>query len=308
MTKKGWMLPAALIGLAIIPAVVDPFYTRLASRVLVYGLCALSLDLILGYGGMVSLGHAAYLGLGAYTVGILSAQGIQSAWIAWPAAAGISAAAALVMGLVCLRTAGVYFIMITLAFAQMIFYLFAGLDAYGGFDGLPLSARSSLGGPLSLESNTGFYYVVLVLVLGMGYLGRRLTLSRFGRVITGIRENERRMQSIGFATFRYRLVCFVIAGAVAGLAGALLANLSRYVSPSMMHWTRSGEILMMVILGGQGTLMGPMLGAAGLILAEEILSGFTQHWMVILGPLLILVVLSGKGGIWRMITRGAGHA
>lgn len=296
---------SALVLLAGIPLLQEPFYTRLASRILIYALCAVSLDLILGFGGMVSFGHAAFLGIGAYTVGILSHQGITSAWAAWPAAVAVSALAALVIGAVSLRTTGVYFIMITLALAQMLYYCFAGLEVYGGDDGMALWERNDLAPVMDIGGHTAFYYLILFFLIALLSLGYRVVQSRFGRVMRGIRENERRMQSLGFPTLRYKLACFVMAGAVAGLAGALLANLTLYVSPAIMHWTRSGEILVMVILGGLGTLVGPVLGAATLLLAEEVLSSITEHWMIFLGPLLIALVLFGEGGMVNWFRRNA---
>ena len=303
MTRRTIIIICSFIGIALIPLIGEPFYTRLASRILIYGLCALSLDLILGYGGMVSFGHAAFLGIGAYTVGILGYHGISSAWIAWPAAVIAAAAAALLVGAVSLRTAGAYFIMITLAFAQMFFFLFTSLETYGGDDGLAMWSRNQLGSFLDINGNTSFFYLVFFVLLIVFYLSNRLVKSHFGMVISGSRENEERMLSIGFATFRYKLVCFVIAGAIAGLAGALLANQTRYVSPALMHWTRSGEIMVMVILGGMGSLIGPIFGAIGLLAIEEVLSEYTEHWMIILGPLLIAVVLYAKGGIWGILHR-----
>jgi branched-chain amino acid transport system permease protein len=270
---------------------------------MIYAIVAVSLDLILGYGGMVSLGHAAFFGVGAYAVGILSHHGIDSAFVCWPVAFTVSALIALFIGTISLRTSGVYFIMITLAFAQMLYYFFFGLEAYGGSDGMPVLSRNSLGGLLDISRHTTFHYFVLAVLMMVLFLGHRLVHSRFGTVIRGIRENEPRMRSIGFATFRYKLVCFVISGTIAGLAGALIANQTLYVSPALMHWTRSGDILVMVILGGMGSLFGPVLGAMTLLLAEEVLSSYTQHWMIFLGPLLILVVLFAKGGIYGILTR-----
>lgn len=284
-----------------LPASRDVFYTRLFTRIMIYAIIAMSLDLILGYGGMVSFGHAAYFGLGAYTVGILGRHGITSAFISWPLAILLAALAALVIGAISLRTSGVYFIMITLAFAQMLYFFFFNLDLYGGNDGMPLASRSTVGGWLDLNQHTTFYYLVLSILLLMVFFAHRLVHSRFGMVIRGIRENEQRMSSIGFARLRYKLVCFVISGAIAGLAGALLVNQTKYVSPSLMHWTRSGDILVMVILGGMRSLVGPILGALALLLAEEMLSSYTQHWMIVLGPLLLIVVLFARRGIYGLL-------
>ncbi|MHC1724428.1 MAG: branched-chain amino acid ABC transporter permease [Syntrophobacteraceae bacterium] len=300
---------AALLGmlvfLVLVPLYGDAFYTRLFTRVMIYGIIALSLDLILGYGGMVSLGHAAFFGVGAYTVGILAHYGFQSVLVSWPLAAAFSMLAALVIGAVSLRTSGTYFIMITLAFAQMLYYLFISLKGFGGSDGMPLALRNTVPGLIDMGRHGTFYYVVLTIMLAVLFVVRRLVHSRFGLVIRGIRNNERRMQTLGFATFRYKLACFAISAALAGLAGALLANQSLYVSPALMHWTRSGEILVMVILGGMGSLIGPVLGAAALLLSEEVLSSYTEHWMLLLGPLLIVVVLCGRSGIYGLLAFAA---
>lgn len=297
------LLPAVALGLD------KPFFVTLASRMLIYGLAAASLDLILGFGGMVSFGHAAFFGVGGYTVGILSAHGFDgsaflglfpggdNALIVWPLAMLVSGLLALVVGAVSLRTGGVYFIMITLAFAQMLYYFFVSLETYGGDDGLSMYGRSRLPG-LDLSDDATFYYVCLALLLAFLWLGRRLVASRFGMVIAGVRENERRMVALGFPVYRYKLACFAIAGAVAGLAGALAANQTEFVSPGLMHWTKSGEIMVMVIMGGMGTLVGPVFGAAVFLLLEEVLSKWTEHWMIVLGPLLILIVLFAKRGLY----------
>ncbi len=287
--------------LALIPLFGELFYTRLFTRVMIYAIIALSLDLILGYGGMASLGHAAFFGIGAYTVGILAHFGVQSALVSWPLATALSVLAALVIGSVSLRTSGAYFIMITLAFAQMLYYFFVNLKGFGGSDGMPLPGRNTLLGLIDMGSHPVFYYVVLVIMMSVLGLSYRIVHSRFGLVISGIRENEQRMRSLGVATFRYKLACFAISGAIAGLAGALIANQGLYVSPALMHWTRSGEILIMVILGGMKSLLGPMLGAAALLLAEEVLSSYTEHWMIVLGPLMIVVVLCGRTGIHGLL-------
>jgi branched-chain amino acid transport system permease protein len=270
---------------------------------------------------MVSLGHAAFFGIGAYVVAILSVHAIegtalltwplqldghQSALVVWPIAVLLAATAAAVIGALSLRTSGMHFIMITLAFAQMLYYFFVSLEAYGGDDGLSLFSRNTAPG-IDLGDERQFYYLCLAALAAFLFFSWRLVHSRFGMVIRGCMENERRMKSLGFATFRYRLVCFVIAGAGAGLAGALIANQTEYVSPGLMHWTRSGEILVMVLLGGMGTLFGPVLGAATLLLVEELLSIYTEHWMVYLGPFLILVVLFAKRGIYGVLAGGNGN-
>jgi branched-chain amino acid transport system permease protein len=297
-----------LTALAVIPLCGDIFYTRLFTRIMIYAMAALSLDLILGYGGMVSLGHAAFLGVGAYCVGILSLWGIQSAFISWPLAILTSMLIALAIGSISLRVSGVSFIMITLAFAQMLYYCFISLKGYGGSDGMTLAARSSLPAGLpDISRHACFYYMVLGILLLLFFAAQRLVRSRFGVAIQGIRDNERRMLSLGFPAFRYKLVCFVLAAGVAGLAGALMANQSLYVGPALMHWKQSAEILVMVILGGMRSLAGPILGAAALLLAEEVLSNYTEHWMIILGPLLIIVVLCGGKGIYGMLERGHGQ-
>jgi branched-chain amino acid transport system permease protein len=303
----------ALLFLLLMPPVAlalgKPFYVSLGSRILIYGLAAASLDLILGFGGMVSFGHAAFFGAGGYVVGILFQHGFDgsdflglipgsdAALIVWPLAMLVAGLLALVVGAASLRTGGVYFIMITLAFAQMLYFFFVSLEAYGGDDGLSMYGRSRIPG-IDLSADATFYYVCLALLLLFLGLGHRLVGSRFGMVILGVRENERRMAALGFPTYRYKLACFSIPGAVAGLAGALIANQTEFVSPSLMHWTRSGEIMVMVILGGMGTLFGPVFGAAAFLMLEEVLSTWTEHWMVVLGPVLIFVVLFARRGVY----------
>ncbi|MDR3420733.1 MAG: branched-chain amino acid ABC transporter permease [Xanthobacteraceae bacterium] len=275
----------------------DGFALTLFTRVLILALGAVSLNLIMGYGGMVSFGHAAYLGIGGYAVGILAKEGIGSGLVQWPVAIAVSALYALVVGALSLRTRGVYFIMITLAFAQMIYYVAIGLDRYGGDDGLTIYRRSQFGGVIDLNNKTLFYYLCFALLLTSIYLVARIVNSRFGLVIQGARSNERRMRAIGFPTFRYKLVCFVIAGALCGLAGALLANLTNFISPALMHWTRSGDLIVMVVLGGLGTPFGPLIGAVAFLLLEEGLSRVTEYPDLILGPILLLVAIYVHGGI-----------
>ncbi len=297
----------------------NSFLLTLFTRILILALAATSLNLIMGYGGMVSFGHAAYLGIGGYVVGILAYEGISSGFVQWPLAILISALFALGIGALSLRTRGVYFIMITLAFAQMVYYVAVALSRYGADDGLTISRRSQFAGLLELSNRTVFYYVCLALLLGAIYLIWRLVNSRFGMVIRGARSNERRMRSIGFPTFRYRLVCFVIAGALCGLAGALLANFTNFISPAMMHWTRSGDLIVMVVLGGMGSVFGPTIGAVALLVLEETLPfligrlGFplfgdaamraAEYWQIVLGPMLLAIVLFARGGIYGALTR-----
>ena len=292
---------AALAGLALVPVVAAaadaPFYTGLFARIMIFALAAVSLDLILGYGGLISFGHAAYLGIGAYAVGILSHHGIGNGFVHFAVAFLAAALAALVIGLVSLRTTGVYFIMITLAFSQMVYFLGVSLNQYGGDDGLNISRHSNFGGALDLDDPVVLYYFVFASLLLFLFLGNRIVQSRFGVLLQGVRSNERRMIALGFPTFRYKLAAFVMAGAICGVAGALFANLTLFVSPSIMHWTRSGDIMMMVILGGIASLIGPVFGAAAYLILESVLSRLTEHWQAVLGPLLILVVLFSKGGL-----------
>lgn len=288
-------------------ALEQPFYIGFASRVLIFALAATSLNLIVGFGGMVSFGHAAFLGVGAYTVAILMHHGVVSALFSWPAAVACAAAVALLIGAISLRTRGVYFIMITLAFAQMLYYLFVSLKTYGGDDGLSLARRSGLGLGLDLKADVTFYYVVLVLFVLVMLAMQRLINARFGRVLQAIRENETRMEAIGYPVYRYKLAGFVLAGAIAGLAGALIANQNTFVSPNLMHWTQSGTLLVMVILGGLGYLYGAALGAVALLLLEEVLSGYTVHWQLALGVILLVVVLRAPHGLASVFHRVGHH-
>jgi branched-chain amino acid transport system permease protein len=309
--RGSWLTPrvainvAILIILALVPIYArltgDPFVMTLFTRVLIMALAALSLNLIMGFGGMVSFGHAAYLGIGGYAVGILAKEGVGSGFVQWPTAIAASALYAFVVGALSLRTRGVYFIMITLAFAQMIYYVAIGLDRYGGDDGLTINVRSQFGTLVDLNNKTLFYYLSFAILLAGIYLVWRIVNSRFGLVIRGARSNERRMRAIGFPTFRYKLVCFVIAGAMCGLAGALLANHTSFISPAMMHWTRSGDLMVMAVLGGMHAMFGPLIGTMTFLLLEEGLSRITDYPNLILGPLLLFVALYVHGGIDGLI-------
>jgi branched-chain amino acid transport system permease protein len=280
------------------------FYVSFVRRVLIFALAATSLNFILGYGGMVALGHAAFFGAGAYVVAMLSVQGVPQALIAWPIAMLVAGALALVIGLISLRTRGVYFIMITLAFAQMVFYLFISLRQYGGEDGINLVGPSVLPG-LNLANDRTFYYVVLVVVLACLWWLNRLIQARFGQALQGIRENESRMEALGYPVFRIKLLAFVIAGVMAGLAGALLASHNQFVSPSLMHWTASANLIIMVIVGGIGLRYGGLVGAAVMLWLEEVLRLYTDYWHLPLGVLLLAIVLFAPRGLAGMFKRGA---
>ena len=273
------------------------YLVSLGSRVMIFAIAAVSLDVLVGYGALISFGHAAFVGLGAYAVGILSVYGITDALVSLPAALATSAAYAFLTGVVCLRTKGVYFIMITLAFGQMAFFTASSLAPFGGDDGLTIAARNTVAGFALLRNEGAFYYVVLSCLLATYLFCRALVGSRFGRVVRGAKENPVRVATLGFDVYRFQLATYVIAGALAGLAGFLLANATEFVSPAYMSWQRSGELIVMVLLGGLGTLDGAIIGAAAYLLTEEWLSGVTEHWKVIFGPVLVLIVLFARGGL-----------
>jgi branched-chain amino acid transport system permease protein len=294
-----WIVFVGLL-LALPPLVLaigQPFYLDLARRIMILAIAAVSLNLILGYGGLVSFGHAAYLGIGAYTVGIMGFYGITSGWLQWPVAIGASALVALAIGAVSIRTSGIYFIMITLAFTQMLYYLGISLEEYGGDDGMRLKAKSQFSGLIDLRDPVAFYYLALALMLLAVFITYKIVNSRFGMVLRAAKSNDARTRAIGFSPYPYRLAAFVIAGAMCGLAGALYANHTNYITPGLMSWQQSGDIMFMVILGGMATTSGPVLGSFALLLVEDLLSGWTQHWQVILGPLLILSVIFFRRGL-----------
>lgn len=308
IAPRTWILVAILLLFAAVPPLAayfgQPFYLDLLRRVMIFAIAAISLNLILGYGGMVSFGHAAYLGVGAYAVGVLSHHGIDNGWLQWGLAIGGSAAIAAVIGSISVRTSGIYFIMITLAFTQMLYYLVISIEEYGGDDGMRLKVRSQFSGLIDLNDPISFYYLVLAILVLSIYLTQRLVNSRFGLVLQAARSNEARTRAIGVSPYPYRLAAFIISGALCGLAGALLANHTAYLTPEFMNWTRSGELMFMVILGGIATTAGPLLGAAGLLLLEDVLQGWSllpkwvhEHWQLYLGIVLVLVVLFGKRGL-----------
>ncbi len=302
-----WLGALTFAAFALLPVLAnwldDRFIILFATRILIFSIAAVSLSLILGFGALVSFGHAAYLGLGAYAVGILSEHGVWEFYWSFPAALLVSGLFALVTGAISLKTRGVYFIMITLAFGQMAYFTATSLSAYGGDDGLTMWGRTEVFGMTFLSEAGPFYYVVLAILLGVTLLCRAIVRSRFGRVLRGAKQSESRLQSIGVDPYAYRLAAYVIAGMIAGLAGALLANATEFVSPAFMNWHRSGELIVMVVLGGLGSFIGSILGAVSYLMLEEVLSHYTQHWRLIFGPLLVLVVLYGRGGLVGSLRR-----
>jgi len=288
----------ALPPLAI--ALGQTYYIDLVRRVLILSLAAISLNLILGYGGLVSFGHAAYLGIGAYSVGIMAFYGVASGWLQWLLAIGASALVALAIGAVSIRTSGIYFIMITLAFTQMLYYLGISLAEFGGDDGMRLKARSQFSGLVDLRDPVAFYYLALALMLLAVFITYKIVNSRFGMVLRAAKSNDPRTRAIGFSPYPYRLAAFVIAGAMCGLAGALYANHTNYITPGLMSWQQSGDLMFMVILGGMASTAGPVLGTFALLLIEEVLKGWTEYWQVVLGPLLVLSVIFFKRGLAGM--------
>ncbi len=312
------LIGIVLVALLLVPqatqAIGSPALLALATRIAIYAIAAASLNFILGYGGMVSFGHAAFFGIGAYTVGILSVHhasgepflgmlpGTNLLVVTLPLAILCAGALAALIGALSLRTGGVQFIMITLAFAQMIFFFFVGLKAYGGEDGIIIRRPNEFFG-LNLRDRETMYYVTLAFTLVFFALMWRLVNSSFGTVIRGIRQNERRMAALGFAPYRYKLFAFVLSGMGSGLAGALMANYLRFASPDMLAWQKSGEFIVMVVLGGMGSFFGPIFGAAAFLVLENYLSGWTEYWQLWLGIIVLAVVLLTRGGIAALLAR-----
>jgi branched-chain amino acid transport system permease protein len=306
------LLPAILfLLLALAPLAVSigmpAGWLALLTRALIFAIAALSLDLILGVGGLVSFGHAAFLGIGAYVTGIMITEGRSEALVILPVILAVCALFGAITGAVCLRTRGVAFIMITLAFGQMVYFLAQALSAYGGDDGLTLYEKSTLLGFNPFANRTSFYYSVLVALVGAYLLVRGLVASRFGRVLRAARENPVRVSVTGFDVTKVRLAAYVISGMLAGLSGFFLANHTEFVSPAFMSWQRSGELIFMAVLGGVGSLHGAIIGAIAYLIAEDALSHLTEHWRVIFGPMIILFVLFTRGGIVGLLRKLGGR-
>lgn len=278
----------------------DNYALILFGRVLVFALAAVGLNFALGYGGMVSLGHAMYMGVGAYSVAILSRYGVNNGFLHLAVLAIVTAAIAVPVGLIALRTQGIAFIMITLAFAQMLFFVMVGLKQYGGDEGLSIDQLSGFG---PLTANKTALYLSMMVALGLALaLFRRVIASRFGLVLRATRINERRVRAVGTPPLGYRLVGYVLSAELCAIAGYFLANLTAFASPAYMAWTVSGELIVMVLLGGIGTLVGPVIGAAVFLLLEEGLKAMTEHWMVIMRPIIVLIVLFLKDGLWGILS------
>ena len=289
-----------------------PFWNDLAMRIMLLGMAAMGLNLVLGYGGMVSFGHAAFVGIGAYCVGISQYYGLFNGWVHVLMALGTCGVLGLIIGFLALRTSGIYFIMITLAFAQMLFFLFVSLEQFGGDDGMSIDRAEFM--PIDLWDPLRLYYLIwtsltLVSILLMFVVG-----SRFGVVLRAIKDNESRVEAMGLAPLQFKITGYLISAMICGLAGALFASWQEYVSPDIMHWTRSGELMIIIILGGIGTLAGPLLGAVAFLLLEEwlpelmllVAPAYAENWMIIFGPVLIAVVLFARGGLGGLIRRIAG--
>ena len=307
-----WTIAIALLVALppVMTAIGQTFYIDLVRRIMILAIAAVSLNLILGYGGLVSFGHAAYLGIGAYAVGILAFYGITSGWLQWAVAIGASALVALAIGAVSIRTSGIYFIMITLAFTQMLYYLGISLEEFGGDDGMRLKAKSQFSRLVDLNEPITFYYLVLVLMLACVYVVSRIVNSRFGMVLRAAKSNEARTRAIGLSPYPYRLAAFVMAGAMCGLAGALYANHTNYIVPGLMSWQHSGDLMFMVILGGMASTAGPVLGAFAFIFTEEFLKvllnwvapifgkrDWAEYWAILMGPVLVLSVIFFRRGL-----------
>ena len=307
MTINRWLHLAVLAAAIALPwalrAFGAEFYLSVASKILVFAIAATSLNLLLGYGGMVSLGHAAFVGLGAYASGVLLSEGVTSSGVHGLVTVAITGIAALAIGAISLRTRGVYFIMITLAFAQMLFYLANSIKGYGGDEGLTVRTRMLLPFGIDLRQPDSFYFVALAVLAAVLLLLSRFAASRFGRAVQALRDDELRAEALGLPTFACKLVVFVAAGVLAGIAGALSVNLQGYVSPNALHWTQSGTLLVMVILGGAGTRWGGVAGAAALLLLQELLAARTEHWEFWTGWVLLAVVLFARRGLAGLFAR-----
>ena len=310
------LLVLILAGFALFPfytGIADlPFWNDLAMRIMILGMAAMGLNLVLGYGGMVSFGHAAFVGIGAYAVGISQFYGLDNGWVHVLISLFACGVLGLVIGFLALRTTGIYFIMITLAFAQMLYFLFVSLEQFGGDDGMSIDRADFM--PIDLWDPLRLYYLIWVTLLLVSLFLMVIVRSRFGVVLEAIRSNESRVEAMGLVPLRFKITGYVISAMICGLAGTMFASWQEYVSPDIMHWTRSGELMIIIILGGIGTLAGPLLGAVAFLLLEEwlpelmhlVAPAYAENWMIIFGPVLIAVVLFARGGLTGLIRRIGG--
>lgn len=315
------LLLAAVVLLALFPFIGGTFYVQLLTKIMIMAIFAMSLDLLIGYTGLISFGHAAYFGLAGYALALLGPQyEAASLWWSLPASMAACGLFALVTGLLVLRTRGIYFIMVTLAFAQMLFFVFHDTKIGGGSDGIYIYNKPELKigdfALANLEKVEHFYYLVLLFMVAVYLLLARVLGSSFGRALVGIKVNEHRMQALGFPVFRYKLASYVLAGSLAGLAGYLAAVQFGFVNPEILSWHKSGQVMMMVILGGMGTLFGPVIGAFAFVLMQELFShqavfgDYAKHWQLAMGAFVILVALylpQGLAGLLQRFTRGTGE-
>ena len=308
MRRRQIALGIAVALLALFPLAGTTFYTELVTKVMILAIFALSLDLLVGYTGLVSFGHAAYYGVGAYVLGLMAPKyEAASLWVTLPAAVALAGVAALAVGAFVVRVKGIYFIMVTLAFAQMFYFVFHDTKLGRGSDGISMNFKPSaaIGAfvPFDLANATHVYYFVLVLLAVVFVFLRLLLRSTFGRALQGIKSNEHRMRSLGFPVYVYKLASFAIAGALAGLAGYLSALQFGFVNPELLSWHQSGNVLLMLILGGLGSLYGAVIGAFAFVALSEIYQSVTTHWQLLLGATIILLVIFLPGGLASVTRR-----
>lgn len=305
----GWLIPVLFAVLALVPFVAawmqEPFYVTFFARVLVYALAACALNVVLGLAGLVSFGHALFIGLGAYAVGILSFYGVNNGWLQLFTCVAVCAVIGLLVGSICLRTSGIGFIMITLAFAQMFFFLMVSMTMFGGDDGLNLNEGSDFG-LFTLSGSTEVYWAAWAVLLVTTVLLARFKRSPFGLVLRATHINPRRVNAFGYSVFRLQLAAYVASGVITGIAGFLLANLTAFASPSYMAWQMSGELIVMIVIGGIGFITGPIFGAIAFLVMEEFFKSLTQHWMLLMGPVIVIIALLGRSGFsWLRKVRPA---
>ncbi|MCB5364436.1 branched-chain amino acid ABC transporter permease [Pusillimonas sp. CC-YST705] len=300
MNSRSWMrlvLPVLFIVLAAIPFVAqvvdEPFYVTFFARVLIYALAACALNIVLGFAGLVSFGHAMFIGLGCYAVGILSHYGISNGWIQLFVCIAVCIVVAVLVGSVCLRTSGIGFIMITLAFSQMFYFLMVSLTPFGGDDGLNIYESSNFGW-FELSGSSEVYWATWALLLMLALFLNRLRTSPFGMVLRATHINPRRVDAFGYSVFRIQLSAYVLSGVITGIAGFLLANLTAFAVPSYIAWHLSGELIVMIVIGGIGLVTGPIFGAIVFLVLEEVLKGWTTHWMLVMGPIITIIALAGR--------------